>query len=146
MLVMYLTPKHYQHGRSVHRASNQATVPYEMAAVRVVALRRAVRALVAYAVRPAPPSPGDAHRLMPLDEALRSVNVAAARATSGPAPRPDACAASSKSTGARTSANRPAATGRALPGTTSGIERQRTPPIRHSEGLTRQVEGPTFSD
>ncbi|MGW0606919.1 CGNR zinc finger domain-containing protein [Streptomyces sp. NPDC002640] len=46
----------------------------------VVALRQAVRALFARAVRPAPPSPADAHRLMPADEALARLNAAAARA------------------------------------------------------------------
>jgi predicted RNA-binding Zn ribbon-like protein len=45
----------------------------------VVRLREAVRALFAHAVRPAAPSRADAHRLLPLDEALGRVNVAAAR-------------------------------------------------------------------
>ncbi|WP_285566045.1 MULTISPECIES: CGNR zinc finger domain-containing protein [unclassified Streptomyces] len=45
----------------------------------IVALRRAVRALFARAVAPAPPSPADAHRLMPADEALAHVNAVAAR-------------------------------------------------------------------
>ncbi|MFE2978045.1 CGNR zinc finger domain-containing protein [Streptomyces sp. NPDC059258] len=45
----------------------------------VVDVRRAVRALFARVVSPAPPSPADAHRLLPADEALRLLNVAAAR-------------------------------------------------------------------
>ncbi|WP_229869066.1 CGNR zinc finger domain-containing protein [Streptomyces inusitatus] len=47
--------------------------------LRLVELRRAVRALFAEAVRPAPPSPADAHRLMPLDRALAHLNAEAAR-------------------------------------------------------------------
>jgi predicted RNA-binding Zn ribbon-like protein len=46
----------------------------------VVELRRGVRALFAYAVRPAPPSRADANRLLPLHEALDVVNTAASRA------------------------------------------------------------------
>ena len=45
----------------------------------IVALRRAVRALFAQAVSPAPPSRADAHRLMPAEEALAQLNAAAAR-------------------------------------------------------------------
>jgi len=45
----------------------------------IVGVRRAVRALFARVVSPAPPSPADAHRLMPADEALDSLNAAAAR-------------------------------------------------------------------
>jgi predicted RNA-binding Zn ribbon-like protein len=45
----------------------------------IVALRRAIRALFARAVSPAPPSPADAHRLMPADQALACLNAAAAR-------------------------------------------------------------------
>lgn len=45
----------------------------------VVGLRRAVRALFARAVSPGPPSPADAHRLMPVDEALARLNECAAR-------------------------------------------------------------------
>ncbi|WP_030206218.1 ABATE domain-containing protein [Streptomyces sp. NRRL S-87] len=45
----------------------------------VVALRQAVRALFARAVQPAPPSRADAHRLLPLGEALDRLNAAAAR-------------------------------------------------------------------
>ncbi|WP_189960353.1 CGNR zinc finger domain-containing protein [Streptomyces violascens] len=44
----------------------------------LVALREAVRALFARAVRPGPPSPADAQRLLPLDEALSRINAAAA--------------------------------------------------------------------
>ncbi|MEU6674311.1 ABATE domain-containing protein [Streptomyces sp. NPDC046925] len=46
---------------------------------QIVELRRAVRALFARAVSPAPPSPADAHRLMPAEEALAHLNTAAAR-------------------------------------------------------------------
>ncbi|MEU5369156.1 ABATE domain-containing protein [Streptomyces sp. NPDC005951] len=45
----------------------------------VVDVRRAVRALFARVVSPAPPSPADAHRLLPADEAMRLLNAAAAR-------------------------------------------------------------------
>ncbi|MEV7614967.1 ABATE domain-containing protein [Streptomyces sp. NPDC089799] len=44
----------------------------------VTALRRAVRALFARAVSPAPPSRADANRLMPVEEALAALNAAAA--------------------------------------------------------------------
>ena len=46
---------------------------------QVIQIREAVRALFAHAVRPAAPSPADAHRLLPLDQALGRVNAAAAR-------------------------------------------------------------------
>ncbi|MEQ4716599.1 CGNR zinc finger domain-containing protein [Nonomuraea sp. B19D2] len=45
----------------------------------IVELRRAVRALFAQAVSPAPPSRADAHRLMPVEQALAHLNAAAAR-------------------------------------------------------------------
>ncbi|MFC5816948.1 CGNR zinc finger domain-containing protein [Nonomuraea harbinensis] len=45
----------------------------------IVELRRAVRALFARAVSPAPPSRADAHRLMPAEQALALLNAAAAR-------------------------------------------------------------------
>ncbi|GAA4875096.1 CGNR zinc finger domain-containing protein [Kitasatospora terrestris] len=51
----------------------------EAALAEVRALREAVRALFARAVSPAPPSPADAHRLLPLDRALERINTAAAR-------------------------------------------------------------------
>ncbi|MEU9350384.1 ABATE domain-containing protein [Streptomyces griseoloalbus] len=47
-------------------------------------LRGAVRALFAHAVRPAEPSPADAARLMPVPEALRRLNEAAARTPTVP--------------------------------------------------------------
>ena len=47
--------------------------------LRIVELRQAVRALFAQAVSPAPPSPADAHRLMPADQAVAQLNAAAAR-------------------------------------------------------------------
>ncbi|MFF9012373.1 CGNR zinc finger domain-containing protein [Streptomyces sp. NPDC014870] len=45
----------------------------------ITELRRAVRTLFARAVGPAPPSPADAHRLLPADEALARLNRVAAR-------------------------------------------------------------------
>ncbi|RMI46064.1 CGNR zinc finger domain-containing protein [Streptomyces triticirhizae] len=45
----------------------------------VVGLRQAVRALFARAVRPGPPSPADAHRLLPMEEAMARLNAAVAR-------------------------------------------------------------------
>ncbi|GGV28619.1 hypothetical protein GCM10010277_10910 [Streptomyces longisporoflavus] len=45
----------------------------------IIELRRAVRALFARAVSPAPPSPADAQRLMPAEEALARLNTSAAR-------------------------------------------------------------------
>jgi predicted RNA-binding Zn ribbon-like protein len=46
----------------------------------VVALRQAVRALFAEAVRPGPASAADAGRLLPIDHAVNRINTAAARA------------------------------------------------------------------
>ncbi|MEU0298514.1 CGNR zinc finger domain-containing protein [Streptomyces sp. NPDC006175] len=48
--------------------------------LRVVEVRRAVRALFARAVSPARPSPPDAHRLMPADRAVAHLNTTAALA------------------------------------------------------------------
>ncbi|UED83334.1 CGNR zinc finger domain-containing protein [Streptomyces profundus] len=45
----------------------------------VLALRQAVRALFAHAVRPGPASPADAHRLLSVDESLARLNEAVAR-------------------------------------------------------------------
>ncbi|MEV4754952.1 ABATE domain-containing protein [Micromonospora sp. NPDC049559] len=56
----------------------RSLVADEAARAAVVALRAAVRALFARAVRPGPPSPADAHRLLPVEEALRRINAAAA--------------------------------------------------------------------
>ncbi|MDN0199079.1 ABATE domain-containing protein [Streptomyces sp. S.PNR 29] len=53
-----------------------------LAAVRD--LRAAVRALFAHAVRPAEPSPADAARLLPVPEAVRRLNAAAARTPTVP--------------------------------------------------------------
>ncbi|MFD7686503.1 CGNR zinc finger domain-containing protein [Streptomyces sp. NPDC059781] len=50
----------------------------------VLALRAAVRTLFAHAVRPAPPGPADEARLLPLAEALRCLNEAAARTPTVP--------------------------------------------------------------
>ncbi|MFE3773968.1 ABATE domain-containing protein [Streptomyces sp. NPDC057579] len=47
-------------------------------------LRAAVRSLFARAVRPGPPSPADAHRLLPEDQALARLNAAAARVPTAP--------------------------------------------------------------
>ena len=47
-------------------------------------LRTALRTLFAHAVRPARPSPGDATRLLPVPEALRRLNEAAARTPTVP--------------------------------------------------------------
>jgi len=49
--------------------------------IELVELRRAVRALFARAVSPAPPSSADARQLMPTDEALAHLNTVAARET-----------------------------------------------------------------
>ncbi|OUC91980.1 CGNR zinc finger domain-containing protein [Streptomyces swartbergensis] len=54
----------------------------QLAAVRD--LRAAVRALFARAVRPAEPSPADATRLLPVPEAVRRLNEAAARTPTVP--------------------------------------------------------------
>ncbi|MFH8477604.1 CGNR zinc finger domain-containing protein [Streptomyces sp. NPDC018055] len=45
----------------------------------IVGVRRAVRALFARVLSPAPPSPADAHLLMPAGQALAHLNAAAAR-------------------------------------------------------------------
>ncbi|WP_086562456.1 CGNR zinc finger domain-containing protein [Streptomyces africanus] len=62
-------------GRSVAGAA-------QLAAVRD--LRDAVRALFAHAVRPGEPSPADAARLLPVPEAVRRLNEAAARTPTVP--------------------------------------------------------------
>lgn len=49
--------------------------------LEIVELRRAVRALFARAVSPAPASSADARQLMPADQALAALNAAAARET-----------------------------------------------------------------
>ncbi|GAA3999525.1 CGNR zinc finger domain-containing protein [Streptomyces plumbiresistens] len=56
----------------------------EAALAAVRDLRAAVRALFARAVRPAEPSPADAARLLPLAEAVRRLNEAAARTPTVP--------------------------------------------------------------
>ncbi|MFH9294216.1 CGNR zinc finger domain-containing protein [Streptomyces sp. NPDC017520] len=63
---------------AVATATGGLVVDEELRAA-VVGVRRAVRALFARVVSPAPPSPADAHRLMPADEALARLNAAAAR-------------------------------------------------------------------
>lgn len=65
----------------------------ETARAAVVELRQAVRALFARAVRPGPPSPADAQRLLPVGVALDRLNAAAARVPVAPRlewPGPDA--------------------------------------------------------
>ncbi|MGW7417270.1 CGNR zinc finger domain-containing protein [Streptomyces sp. NPDC054863] len=59
----------------------EGPVEGSMTAVRseLVALRQAVRALFAQAVSPAPPSPADAGRLLPVEQALARLNTAAAQ-------------------------------------------------------------------
>src|SRR5688500_16695957 len=56
----------------------------EAARAEVVAVRQAVRALFARAVRPAPPSPADANRLLAVPEAIVRLNEAAARVPFAP--------------------------------------------------------------
>ncbi|GCB52794.1 ABATE domain-containing protein [Streptomyces sp. NL15-2K] len=56
----------------------------EAAVAAVRDLRAAVRALFAHAVRPAEPSPADAARLMPVPDAVRRLNAAAARTPTVP--------------------------------------------------------------
>ncbi|MEU9795307.1 ABATE domain-containing protein [Streptomyces sparsogenes] len=56
----------------------------EAALDAVRALRAAVRALFARAVRPGPPSSADAHRLLPDDLAVERLNAAATRALGAP--------------------------------------------------------------
>ncbi|MFH9686161.1 CGNR zinc finger domain-containing protein [Streptomyces sp. NPDC021019] len=63
---------------AVATATGDLVVDEELRAA-VVGVRRAVRALFARMVGPAPPSRADAHRLMPADEALAHLNAAAAR-------------------------------------------------------------------
>lgn len=45
----------------------------------IIELRRAMRALFARTVSPAPPSPADARRLMPADQAIAHINAVVAR-------------------------------------------------------------------
>ncbi|WP_432585104.1 ABATE domain-containing protein [Streptomyces sp. HD1123-B1] len=60
-----------------HLAVEDLEVDEELRA-GVVELRRAVRALFARVVSPGPPSPADAHRLIPADRALAHLNATAA--------------------------------------------------------------------
>ncbi|WP_159479077.1 CGNR zinc finger domain-containing protein [Streptomyces caniferus] len=59
-------------------------LPDEALHTAVRELRAAVRSLFARAVRPGPPSSADAHRLLPEEEALRRLNVAAALVPTAP--------------------------------------------------------------
>ncbi|NEE14772.1 hypothetical protein G3M58_50935 [Streptomyces sp. SID7499] len=73
-------------GRAPHSAGGagggSTADAVQLAAVRE--LRAAVRALFARAVRPGEPSPADAARLMPPEEAVRHLNEAAARTPTVP--------------------------------------------------------------
>ncbi|MFH9614523.1 CGNR zinc finger domain-containing protein [Streptomyces pratensis] len=60
-----------------HAPEGEGVVDEELRA-RVVDVRRAVRALFARAVSPVRPSPPDAHRLMPAEQAVARLNTAAA--------------------------------------------------------------------
>ncbi|WP_405698108.1 CGNR zinc finger domain-containing protein [Streptomyces sp. NBC_01185] len=60
-----------------HAPRDEATVDEDLR-LRVVEVRRAVRALFARAVSPTRPSPPDAHRLMSADQAVAHLNTAAA--------------------------------------------------------------------
>ena len=62
-----------------HWDGARSFVADEVVLREVVRVREAVRALFAHAVRPAAPSPADAHRLLPLDQARARINEAAAR-------------------------------------------------------------------
>jgi len=65
-----------------HVAPGHVSGGAELAAVRE--LRAAVRALFAHAVRPGAPSPADAARLMPVEDAVVLLNAAAARTPTVP--------------------------------------------------------------
>ncbi|MFG2626818.1 CGNR zinc finger domain-containing protein [Streptomyces sp. NPDC048473] len=93
----------------------------------VRSLRAAVRALFAHAVRPGEPSPADAGRLLPFEEALRRLNAAAAAVPTVPrldwAPDQDPVA-HDHPTGAAAERNAlPAALARAAIGFLSGPDR-----------------------
>ncbi|MFD9500034.1 CGNR zinc finger domain-containing protein [Streptomyces sp. NPDC060035] len=70
---------HHQGDRLGDPAPSGEHVADENLRLAIIELRRAVRALFARVVSPAPPSPADAHRLMPADEAIARLNAAAAR-------------------------------------------------------------------
>lgn len=63
---------------AAHAAPGETAVDEELRN-EITELRRAVRALFARTVSPAPPSPADAHRLMPADRAMAHINAVAAR-------------------------------------------------------------------
>ncbi|MGP4114965.1 CGNR zinc finger domain-containing protein [Streptomyces sp. 4N509B] len=62
-----------------HPGAAAGFVADEAARRAVVEVRQAVRALLARAVRPGPPSPADANRLLPTPQAVARLNAAAAR-------------------------------------------------------------------
>ncbi|MFD3501845.1 CGNR zinc finger domain-containing protein [Streptomyces sp. NPDC058678] len=70
------------HSDALPEAAGLVADEAALAAVRD--LRAAVRALFARAVRPAEPSPADAARLLPVPEAVRRLNAAAARTPTVP--------------------------------------------------------------
>ncbi|MCK1814286.1 ABATE domain-containing protein [Streptomyces sp. XM4011] len=63
---------------TAHGLPTRAVRADERLRLRITGLRAAVRALFARAVSPGPPSPADAQRLLPHDEALARLNAAAA--------------------------------------------------------------------
>ncbi|MFD0021518.1 CGNR zinc finger domain-containing protein [Streptomyces sp. NPDC058382] len=68
---------HHQRELLAGHADDEFVVDEELR-LGIVELRRAVRALFARAVSPAPPSPADADRLMPATEATAHLNTVAA--------------------------------------------------------------------
>ncbi|MGW6360404.1 CGNR zinc finger domain-containing protein [Streptomyces sp. NPDC055092] len=71
-----------EHAEALPDTAGFAADATALAEVREV--RAAVRALFAHAVRPGDPSPADAHRLLPVSEAVRRLNAAAALAPTVP--------------------------------------------------------------
>ncbi|MGW6399886.1 CGNR zinc finger domain-containing protein [Streptomyces sp. NPDC055134] len=71
-----------EHAEALPDAAGCEADATALAEVREV--RAAVRALFAHAVRPGEPSPADAHRLLPVSEAVRRLNEAAALAPTVP--------------------------------------------------------------
>ncbi|WP_367048299.1 CGNR zinc finger domain-containing protein [Streptomyces sp. Je 1-332] len=62
---------------AVHVAPGEIAVDEGLRS-EIIELRRAIRALFARTVSPAPPSPADARRLMPADQAIAHINAVAA--------------------------------------------------------------------
>ncbi|MEW1688611.1 CGNR zinc finger domain-containing protein [Streptomyces sp. NPDC091265] len=96
----------------------------DLAAVR--SLRAAARALFAHAVRPAEPSPADAGRLIPVEEALDRLNAAAAAVPAVPRldwPRGGEPVARDQPAGGASADVLPAALARAVIGFLAGPDR-----------------------